>query len=347
MGVYKQIQESDILYNNIVTKPYHLYMSGNDGLASGSLMLYKEPFDHVGSHTVYIGLEEGDVRTEIDKHNASGTIALTYMTSSLDSKYCSFAAEMSASQLVYTAHISGIKNQQLTDVAYLIDVSSVYYDKKITDFVYCTTQVNWSTRYSFPEGSKPIIETANYKFAAQSGSLVVYHDLSGALKIGSYKYFDKNDDGQWEYNIAASMADSGPVAVWTDYGGIPPIPTSENVEINTVAGYIIPEQGLAVLTHRMALSATYMAIKITKSPPPVASMYMFAMRGHHDIPVNTYLCHADRGELNYSNNPTFYKSGSQGQMYHSGSNLVYITKIGLYDKDRRLIGVASMGQPIR
>ena len=92
----------------------------------------------------------------------------------------------------------------------------------------------------------------------------------------------------------------------------------------------------------------------------------------------TMYAHARRGEANYSNNPTFLEYG-QAEMKYTSSHVyeenpsrlmkntvssaygtgaiasgytasfqrqVYISKIGVYDKDYNLIGVATLGSPV-
>jgi hypothetical protein len=85
------------------------------------------------------------------------------------------------------------------------------------------------------------------------------------------------------------------------------------------------------------------------------------------------MARANRGELNYSNNPSFIISssvntpstGSKGYFENksreiknivsasytgtSGSfeKITYITKIGIYDKYKNLIGVAKLANPVR
>ena len=96
--------------------------------------------------------------------------------------------------------------------------------------------------------------------------------------------------------------------------------------------------------------------------------------GTHKVPTMTMLAHANKGELNYSNNPT-YVSASQANVYtpltgthlyrekelvikniHSSSyadpsgslvKTTYITKIGIYDRRKKLIGIASLAKPVK
>ena len=96
--------------------------------------------------------------------------------------------------------------------------------------------------------------------------------------------------------------------------------------------------------------------------------------GTHNVPNVTMLAHANRGELNYSNNPTYIKHGQTttynpvtGTMFygereldikniHSASyadptgslkKTTYITKVGIYDEKKNLIGIASVAKPVK
>jgi hypothetical protein len=96
--------------------------------------------------------------------------------------------------------------------------------------------------------------------------------------------------------------------------------------------------------------------------------------GTHKIPTVTMLANANRGELNYSNNPTYAQSSSVAFMRPiTGSNLyheqartiknthsssysdptgslektTYITKVGIYDDNKKLIGIASVAKPVK
>jgi len=84
------------------------------------------------------------------------------------------------------------------------------------------------------------------------------------------------------------------------------------------------------------------------------------------------MAHADRAEFNHSNNPTYVSSG-QGKSYQTGTmsivepelsikNVVsssypdptgsfekttYITKVGIYDENKNLVGIATVAKPIK
>ena len=109
---------------------------------------------------------------------------------------------------------------------------------------------------------------------------------------------------------------------------------------------------------------------------PVSASYSLNYSGSTHIQTLTMLAHADYGELNWSNNTTFLSSSEASIQSFSGApsgsqyieypldlvNIVsasyiaqdptyekttYITKIGLYDENRNLIGIAKVANPVR
>jgi hypothetical protein len=107
-----------------------------------------------------------------------------------------------------------------------------------------------------------------------------------------------------------------------------------------------------------------------------SSSFLLEFEGTNYIETVMLNCHAPKGKLNHSNNPTwisfgqpsasfqaitgstFYREHDKIQVANmnksphyadSGSfeRVVYINSIGLYDKERRLIGVAKLSSPIR
>lgn len=104
---------------------------------------------------------------------------------------------------------------------------------------------------------------------------------------------------------------------------------------------------------------------------PSAS-YGMNFQGTNPVPTVTMLAHADRGGMNFTPNPTFIEYG-QNQAINSSSYWVlepdltikntaespyisgsaafekttYITKVGVYDKDQNLIGIATVSKPVK
>ena len=104
-----------------------------------------------------------------------------------------------------------------------------------------------------------------------------------------------------------------------------------------------------------------------------SASYSLDFAGTHKIPTVTMLANANRGELNYTNNPTYIEYGQVAynpvtsstffgeqalniKNIHSASytdptgslkKTTYITKIGIYDENKKLIGVASVAKPVK
>ena len=108
----------------------------------------------------------------------------------------------------------------------------------------------------------------------------------------------------------------------------------------------------------------------------VSSSFAINFSGSDYINTITMLAHASKGELNHSNNPTYLKSGSvHGHLnphfspirYKEDETLqiknvvsssyadptgsfqktTYISKIGIYDKDKNLIAITKLASPIK
>lgn len=106
-----------------------------------------------------------------------------------------------------------------------------------------------------------------------------------------------------------------------------------------------------------------------------SSTFELDFNGTNHVPVLTMFAHARKGELNFSNNPTYLTYGQTGsnlpitnsvqykehddveikntvkspfiEPTGSFAKITYISKIGIYDKDKNLIGVAKVASPVR
>ena len=100
-----------------------------------------------------------------------------------------------------------------------------------------------------------------------------------------------------------------------------------------------------------------------------------AFSGTNHVPVLTMMAHAPVGHLDHSFNPTFIEYGQQSAsmtpatgayFYRESANYIkntmtssfedptasfqkttYISKVGIYDENRNLIGIASVSKPVK
>ena len=155
----------------------------------------------------------------------------------------------------------------------------------------------------------------------------------------------------------------------------------------SVGGVVLYDQGFVVLTGSWDLkdvgsdiyyggtptNPRWIDFGFTGSTAPSSSFQM-SFSGTNYVPTMTMLTHMPKGQLNFSNNPTFLEFGqtatgsSTGSyLYSENSNIAikniiktnfpdptgsyrpvtYINKVGIYDKDKNLIAVAKLANPVR
>jgi len=164
----------------------------------------------------------------------------------------------------------------------------------------------------------------------------------------------------------------------------------------SVAGVVMYEEGFVLLTGSWGLSEP---ISLKSGSADVSGSWLYfgagakdgvrnetgnvsasygsasfdmSFKGHTETQVLTMYAHARRGEVNYSNNPTFLEYG-QTKTFLSSSKLyiendsqvikntvsssyngfdapferqVYISRVAIYDEEKKLIGVATLSNPI-
>ena len=106
-----------------------------------------------------------------------------------------------------------------------------------------------------------------------------------------------------------------------------------------------------------------------------SASFSLEFSGSSMVPVVTMMAHAPKGQLNYSNNPTYLSHSTTDNYYTSVTSSVtygesdlpvvnvvsssfqnptasfaketYISKIGLYDEEKNLIGVTTVAKPVK
>jgi hypothetical protein len=166
--------------------------------------------------------------------------------------------------------------------------------------------------------------------------------------------------GSWDLHHESLSYDSSTTSKWIHFGyGV-------NPSKNSVSIFETGLTGEQEFVRRSTLSNP------TIANTTLSASFLLEYKGTTHTQTMTMLSHAPYGELNHSNNPTFVTSSGVNQVI-SGSyqyseqpreikNIVhsqftdqapdfekttYISKVGIYDKDRNLIGVAKVATPVR
>lgn len=165
---------------------------------------------------------------------------------------------------------------------------------------------------------------------------------TGSLKMVCNAYANKTlpmvrtivDDGRGNLYISGSVCSSS-VAAAESYRG---------VEWNKV-GNVFYSEGLVVIRDPSLLDFGNGTVG---SPLVTTNALEVSFRGVSEIPVKTIMCRLEPGEMNASNNPTFYDREEDGhRIKRHASGSVWVSQIGLYDRQKKLVGVVNLAQPIR
>ncbi len=209
------------------------------------------------------------------------------------------------------------------------------------------------------------IPTILYGDTIKRGSLDLKFYVTGTL-VGQLK--DENRDGNLIQTGPVGSTGSGSVAGVALYNeGFLVLTGSWGLSDSHTEDYVDPGSPESP-------AWKYFAQTISASAPTThSSSYFLGYSGSHKIPTMTLFAHAGKGDLNHSNNPTYLSrsatillsTGSNG--YHqnpeaaiknvvsssypdptgSFAKTTYISKIGIYDKNKNLIGIAKVAKPVK
>lgn len=200
------------------------------------------------------------------------------------------------------------------------------------------------------------------------------------LNVSRARFRQKIDPGNWELRIASGTLADGATSYMSfiDNSGEENTPTVNEAgrvvgiysgsgavtASNTVYGLFYPDHGVLVFNATRLATETGMPIdtssagtlssaltqpknSITGSMYISASSY-FAARSEEKISSTHYFVRVTNKNFNFSNNPTFV-TGSTGTFKHASmlrNPSVYLTTIGMYDDNNRLVAVAKLSQPL-
>ena len=372
---YKKFNQSDVIYNTIKTNPkvsLSIYDSKiyrqNQPQISGAFVesVPNAPPGNISLYELNVDRTESDTGLIYPFVVKNGTLSnfRTISTSDFNSDFLygdtitgSYPLTSSVSREYFSAgptpprpHIYALKN------------TLNYYKYISKHYAYSSSLGDKATQ----ELNLISIPSIFYGSSIEKGTIDLKFYISGTL-IGRLQ--DKNYNGELIQTEPYGSPGSG-----------------------SVAGVVLYNQGFVILTGSWALDPTtrnYLD-DITNLVPPSwlfygvgtndgsssgiipSSSYDMNFNGVNYIPTVTMLAHADKGELNHSNNPTFIASGKVVPIF-SGSNTflepertikntvksmyasptasfektTYISKIGIYDENKNLIGIASVARPVK
>jgi hypothetical protein len=257
-------------------------------------------------------------------------------------------------------------------INYSSERRKIYALKNTLDYYkYLSSHYSYSSSYG-DKKSQAInlvnIPSIFYGSSINKGSVEMTYYVSGTL-IGKIQDINKNGE------LIQTIGDEG---------------------TGSVAGVVLYNEGIILLTGSWDLSTGSFTETLIYNPSPavdsprwlnwgaglgvqsnqtVSSSYTINFEGVNPVITLTMLAHADVGDLNHSNNPTYtqYNSTSSYMTYTSSLNFIenaylpikntvkypydnysgsfekqtFISKIALYDENKNLIAIAKISKPVR
>jgi len=381
----KRFEPQDLIYNTLVAKP-----SYNFTIHSGSV--YKN--DEV--------LTDGDFSNKI-KHVSDGDVSLHELNVNrpADSLVYGFI-EKGTTRYAYRT-ISTSQFDDASQFQYGNVLTQSYPAKASISRIYVKSGPEIDDR-TFANIETPTAAASNKKYIRALKNVInsrellgqsfTYNDLGtkevNLICIPGIFYGSKIDKGSIELNhyitgtLAAQLKD-------TNNDGV--LYESVGPQSGSIAGMALYEQGIMVLTGSWSLGTGYTdqffsAASVAPSwlsfgtgistvgtavdsRSVVASSYAVNFKGTNKIPTLTMMAFAEKGEHNFSNNPSFLElksttatTGSQSYSqsgrkiknivkspytHQSASfhNITYISKVGIYDENKNLIAIATLANPVK
>lgn len=200
------------------------------------------------------------------------------------------------------------------------------------------------------------------------------------FNVARARFRQKIDPGNWELRIASGTLANGATSYmsFVDNSGEEETPTLNEAgrvigiysgsgavtASNTVYGLFYPDNGVFVFNATRLASetgmpinsgsaATLSAASINPKNSVTASLYVsassyFAARSEERVTSTHYFVRVTNRSFNFSNNPTFV-TGSSGTLRFASmlrNPSVYVTTIGMYDDNNRLVAVAKLSKPL-
>jgi len=222
------------------------------------------------------------------------------------------------------------------------------------------------------KGTQPLnlisIPSILYGDSIKKGDLELNFYISGTL-IGTLK--DERQNGEMVQTGPLGSTGSGSVAGVALYNeGFVLLTGSWYLETGIARNYL--DDGTNLMTSSWLFFGAGANDGIPAGVIP-SSSYDFDMKGVNRVPTLTMFAHANKIEMNHSNNSTYVEYGQTttpitgAYIYSENKNLqiknivsssyadptgsfekiTYISQVGIYDEDKNLIGIASVANPVK
>lgn len=359
MSFYK-FDKKEVLLNKVRSHPENkIHISGSDVYLNNSSISGIKPIKHVSGSTLQVARNSYDIRPVFVSEETYNS------TSSLPSDVYTKDYYLSSSINIASEYLAGATpvyptsppNARLSALKTTLN----HYKKNSIHYAFSASigDYNWFK----PEQDLMLvgIPSSLYGSQIQPGTVDLRFYITGTLAA---QLTDSNETGEL-IQTSAGTATTG---------------------VGNVAGVVLYNEGFLLLTGSWDIGTENLVTTgappkwrnfATQSAAETVASFDIGFNGTTHTPVMTMFAHANRGELNSSNNPTFLvhssstdanqkltltgayqyvendtrvvKNVTSSSFAETGSfeKTTYLSSIGIYDDDRNLIGIAKLATPIR
>ncbi len=349
--MYK-FNENDIFKNVVVTYPKYEFL-----LYTGSIFLQNRKSDNSNVGNGYLSLYELNVnRSENNKIypfiTKNGTLSSFKTISTTNYNSFAYGDVISGSyELTSTIDLKYYSSGESRPKINALKNTINYYYKTNKNFKY-------GTQFSNNALSLVSVPTIFYGSQIQKGTVELEFYYTGTL-IAKAQDIHRNGNLIQTYGTSSVSGSS--------------------------VGLVLYNEGFIILTSSAALADSTDAYLGTTQYNPAwiyfaanqtaatSSAFKIKYNGVSNVPTITMFAHANKIDLNHSNNPTYLKygqnitsslnsknyvensvleiknivSGAYNNYSESFQRTTFISSIGIYNEDRELIGIAKVATPIR
>tara|TARA_Y100001938_G_scaffold146011_1_gene223942 strand:- start:2409 stop:3536 length:1128 start_codon:yes stop_codon:yes gene_type:complete len=360
MSFYK-FDKKEVLLNKVRANPENkLHISGSDIYLNNSSVSGIKPIRHVSGSTLMVVRNSYNARPLFEataSYNSTESLPSTLYTKNY---FLSSSVNVASDYLVGATPVYPVESPPNPKLSALKNTLNNYTKNSIHyAFTASVGDYNWNK----PEQDLMLVSIPSslYGSQIQPGTVDLRFYITGTLAA---QLTDSNETGEL-IQTSAGTATTGE---------------------GSVAGVVLYNEGFLLLTGSWDIGTEN--LDTTSAPPKwrnfatqsatePATSFDIGFNGTTYTPVMTMFAHANRGELNSSNNPTFLvhsssadgnpklsltgayqyienptravKNVASSSFAETGSfeKTTYLSSIGIYDEDRNLIGIAKLANPIR
>lgn len=365
-GTFFEFKKDDVFYNTIKTHP-----RVNFFVHSGSVYYNNETSASTNHHTPNGHINLYDLNVNRNNVSVSGDDQMIYPFITKGGSFTSFSTISTENfnldfnfedQVTGTYPLTASISVDRYGDSFTGEKKRVLYALQNSLNFYTTLNSRYAYSSSFGDKTAQKLNIVSipsifYGSSIQKGSIRLKYFVTGTLVAEAS---DTKKDGALYQTSGSTTGQVVGVALYNE--GFIMLTSSEGVHTH-MEQYDTGSTFHSASWHYFGVTSSY-----TNSP---SSSYSIDFNGVNNVQTMMFFAHAKENQVNFSNNPTFLSESitayTASNIYHEDSEakiknvvsssyknysasfepVTYISKVGLYDKNKNLIAIAGLANPVR